>query len=375
MPKRLSDEQITFNKPPSPELNIRAQETITSRPRGNSLFNWVRWYIAQEVIGTGKSDNTIIAVYQELQKFINYFYKHYPAGDYNDWTKQVTTAFISAMTKAKYTISSKRRTFAYLQAFASYMNAIGKVNFESHPTRGLSKLLAPSKDETEIEPESLRILSSGGKVIEEGRPVYELMKSAAIALTQAPRMKPSSLPYRDLAILTTLFYTGLRAHELCLLKMNNMNYADDGGIWFKNIKRKGDKEGSNSGLVYMRAAGVPYLNDYIEHERSIIIDKYKEAEKYIFLRYRGHKMERADIWYIIRDLAQAATSPDMRVKKYRIDAHPHSLRHERTYTLLQGGLSEVKTAAHLGHKSTKYIARYSKRSQKTMSEEIERLPE
>jgi len=338
------------------------------------LFNWVRWYIAQEVIGTGKSDNTVSAVYQELQKFINYFYKHYPAGDFNDWTKQVTSDFIDTLTEAKYSINSMRRTYAYVQAFAGYMNAIGKVNFESHPTRG-KKLIESAKEEDENEPETLRIVSEGGKVIDEGRPVYELMKSAAIALTQAPRLKPSSLPYRDLAILTTLFYTGLRAHELCLLQMSNMDYADDGGIWLKKIKRKGDKKGRRSGQVYVRATGVPYLEDYIKHERSKILVKYLKAEKFIFLRYRGDKMERADIWSIVRDLAKAATSPEMQAKRYRIDAHPHSLRHERAYTLLEGGLSETKTAKHLGHKSTKYIARYSKRSQKTMEEEIESLPD
>ncbi len=375
MPKRLSDEQKAFNKIISPEMDLRTQEDITAKPKGNSLFNWVRWFITQEVIGTGKSDNTVSAVYQELQKFINYFYKRFPAGDYNDWTRQVTIAFIKAMTKAKYTMSSKRRTFAYVQAFASYMNAIGKVNYESHPTRGTSKFLAPDKKEDDNEPESLRILSKGGTVIDEGRPVYELMKSAAMALTKSPRLKPSSLPYRDLAILTTLYYTGLRAHEICLLQMNNIDYANDGGIWFKNIKRKGDKEGDNTGQVYLRASGAPYLDDYIEHERSKILDDYKNAEQFIFLRYRGNKMERADIWSIIRDLAQAATSPEMRHKGYRIVAHPHSLRHERTYSLLQSGLSEVKTAKHLGHKSTKYIARYSQRSQKTMEEEIENLPD
>jgi integrase len=85
-------------------------------------------------------------------------------------------------------------------------------------------------------------------------------------------------------------------------------------------------------------------------------------------------MERADIWSIIREIALAALTPEMIAKKYQIEAHPHSLRHEITYKLLKDGLNETETARHLGHKSTRYIARYSKRSRETMETKLEELP-
>lgn len=86
-------------------------------------------------------------------------------------------------------------------------------------------------------------------------------------------------------------------------------------------------------------------------------------------------MSRADIWSIIRDLALATLTPEMVAKGYRIEAHPHSLRHEITYKLLEDGYTETETAHHLGHASTRYISRYSKRSKKTMASKMESLPD
>lgn len=373
MPKKLPKKQLTINTPPRPELDLRAHaEDLKKKPtRDKSLFTWVRWYIAQEVAGTGKSDNTVIAVYQELQKFINYFYKRFPAGNYADWTRQVTQAFIEALRDAKYGLNSIRRNLSYVKAFASYLNSIGMVNFESHPTRGL-KPIKPAKDEDEEEPESLRILTKGGRVVEEGQPVYKRMTDAATAMTTAPKKKPSALPFRDLAILTTLYYTGLRAHEICHLRMDQMKRSSKGGVWFSKIKRKGDP--NFTGRVYLRSDGVPYLEEYLRRERDTILDQHPRVEKYVFLRYRGTQMSRADIWDIIREISQAGLTPEMRAKGYRIEAHPHSLRHEITYDLLEKGLNETEVARHLGHKSTRYISRYSKRSKETMESKLENLP-
>jgi site-specific recombinase XerD len=374
MPKKLPDKQIAINTPPRPELDLRTQETdLKRKPSGDkSLFTWVRWYIAQEVTGTGKSENTVIAVHQELQKFINYFYKRFPAGDYTDWTRQVTQAFIKALRDAEYSLNSMRKTLSYVKAFASYLNSIGMVNFESHPTRGAATIKA-EKEEFAEEPQSLRILKKSGRVAEEGQPVYERMKKAAVARTREPKIKPSALPYRDLAILTTLYYTGLRAHELCLLKMKHIIPDEEGGIWFDKIKRKGDA--NFSGSVYMRKNGLPYLDEYFKRERDEVVDNHPRGENYVFLRYRGERLSRADIWSIIRDLALAALTPEMIAKGYRIEAHPHSLRHEITYKLLEDGYTETETAHHLGHASTRYISRYSKRSKKTMASKMESLPD
>jgi site-specific recombinase XerD len=372
MPKKLPQKQIALNTHPRPDLNLRAQEEyLKKRPtRDKTLSPWVRWYISQEVVGTGKSENTVIAVHQELQKFINYFYKRFPAGNYTNWTRQVTQAFIEALRDAKYSMNSMRRTYSYVRAFASYLNSIGMVNFESHPTRGV-KPIKPAKEEDEEEPVSLRILTKGGRVVEEGQPVYKRMKAAATAMLKGPKRKLFALPYRDLAILTTLYYTGLRATELCHLRMEQIKHSSKGGVWFSKIKRKGDP--NFTGRVYLKSDGVPYLEKYIAMERDAIMENFR-AEKYVFLRYRGDQMSRADIWDIIRNIAQAALTPEMIAKGYRIDAHPHSLRHEITYEMLEKGFKEHKVADHLGHTSTRYISRYSKRSKEAREVEIENLP-
>lgn len=370
MPKPLTKKQRLLNTPPRAELDLKLCPSNITRPTNDtSIIAWIHWYLTQEVFGTGKSAHTEAAARQELKKFVNYFYRRFPDGNYHNWTRQVTQDFINTLRSAQYSLNSIRQTITHVKAFSNYMSSIGMVNFESHPTRGL-KPLRPDKDADEEAPQSLRIISASGEIIEEGEPVYTRMLEAAIAATKTPPKRPSTLPYRDLAILTTLYYTGLRAHEICSLDIHHMRRADNQkGIWFSRIKRKGNQ--NLTGSAYLKSDGVPYLDNYLSIERTAIIARYPNASTHVFLRYRGTQMTRQDIWDIIRRLAEAALTPEMRKKGYRILAHPHSLRHEITYALIRAGKREPEIAQHLAQKSTRYILRYSRRSHKLIEDMME----
>jgi site-specific recombinase XerD len=140
---------------------------------------------------------------------------------------------------------------------------------------------------------------------------------------------------RDLAILITLFSTGLRVSELCSLNRNEIN-IDRGEV---AVKGKGGKVR----LVFLSDKAKQTIKDYIEKRSDvddalfIQIPKNARFDKYENLRLTPRSVQRL-------------------IKKYSIVAGivgkritPHILRHSFATDLLQNGADIRSVQALLGH--------------------------
>lgn len=137
--------------------------------------------------------------------------------------------------------------------------------------------------------------------------------------------------HRNLAIIETLYGSGLRVSELVGLKMSDI-HADEG---FMVITGKGNKQRL-----------VPVSGESLEQINLWLIDRNAYPVKpgcqdFLFLNRRGGQLSRVAVFNIIKDLAARAG-----IKK---TVSPHTLRHSFATHLIEGGANLRAVQAMLGH--------------------------
>lgn len=335
--------RFSFTTPTPPELNI-TNLSIDNQPSDTEqLLPWVLWYLKKEVVGIG-SIHTAEAKMLDLQKFINYFHYHNKEGGISSWDKPFTYAFIEKL-RDNYEVSTIKRIMATLSNFTRFLERKKAIDYDDNPVRGVK-----TPRSSPPTPKSLLMRSvENNRVISEGEEVFEKLMNAAQAMININQNK-RQWPYRNLAIISTLYYTGLRVSELCNLTYSQLEKDDiSGGYIFKDVICKGNKERD----VYLIAKGTSYLDDYIHRERANISGP-------LFTTFYGKKLTRQYVGKIIKKIAKAAqlSEKDTAI----IETSPHRFRHERAYKLLQGGLSVSDVAEELGHASIQYVGLYTRRS-------------
>ena len=151
---------------------------------------------------------------------------------------------------------------------------------------------------------------------------------------------------RNRAIMETLYGCGLRVSELINLEISKLYFDEQ----FIMVHGKGDKER----IVPISPQAIREIKDYLP-DRALLPVKRGE-ENILFLNRRGHRLTRVMIFYIIKQLAEAAG--------IRKEVSPHTLRHSFATHLLEGGANLRAIQQMLGHEdiSTTEIYRHIDRS-------------
>ena len=159
---------------------------------------------------------------------------------------------------------------------------------------------------------------------------------------------------RNRAMLEVLYGSGLRVSELCTLERRRV-FLDQG---YLIVEGKGSKER----MVPMSEASVEQIRLYLD-ERWQRGDKVKRGEEdYLFLNTRGAHLSRVMIFYIVRDIAEAAG--------IRKTISPHTLRHSFATHLLEGGANLRAIQQMLGHESISTTEIYLHLDNTRLREEI-----
>lgn len=158
------------------------------------------------------------------------------------------------------------------------------------------------------------------------------------ALLNAPDpSEPRGL--RDVAMLETLYATGLRVSELVGLRLGDLDF--DRGL--VRCRGKGRKER----LVPIGEAARERLLEYIEHGRPPLLRAAGERSRRsapsapLFVTHRGGTMSRQGFWKLLKRHAEAA-GIDKPIS-------PHKLRHSFATHLLAGGADLRSVQQMLGH--------------------------
>lgn len=360
-----------FNQDPLPHLDLRLTDEGTTKPpkphrTETSLIVWLRWYLHKLVRGGTSSWHTEAAKLNDLQKFINFYYDKHPSGDITLWNNELSKSFTSGLKKAEYGQSTIARTVASISHFGASLKGWKCEAFEPDVIKAFA-----TKAAKETKPATLQLIK-GNKLLAEGEPVFKLMAMIAekIALQNTSKKKR---PYRDVAILYFLYYTGVRAEELCNIDIQQMTlFNKTGDAAFSDVVGKGGYERT----VFLRDIPLDKLFRYFDKERR----GHRRGPLFQSSR-QGHRMQRQIIWEIVDQIRTAtqqylmedANAPANWVGA-EIKAHPHTFRHERSYALVQSpDMSESEAAEELGHRSTRQIMRYIKRSEQARFDKLRKI--
>ena len=172
---------------------------------------------------------------------------------------------------------------------------------------------------------------------------------------------------RNLFLLQMLLETGMRADEIRLLKLNQI---DETCTWIKNVRTKGRRFRN----VYLSSTLRKNLKVYLEERLAVLKKSYGDITiaqsrlHPLFISTYGAKPGQPDtffmgsktLWRAIRGL-----SKDTKL-------HPHLLRHTFALDLLESSNDIRLVAQALGHSDVRVTMRYTERRDKEVAEAVEK---
>jgi len=151
-------------------------------------------------------------------------------------------------------------------------------------------------------------------------------------VAQIDLTKPEGV--RNKAIVETMFSCGLRVSETTNLKISNISFDE----MYVKVTGKGNKER----LVPISGSALTIIKLYQDAVRNA--QKVKPGyNDILFLNRNGGQLSRVMIFYILKDLAQAAG-----ITK---NISPHTLRHSFATSLVEAGADLRAVQQMLGHES------------------------
>lgn len=179
--------------------------------------------------------------------------------------------------------------------------------------------------------------------------------------------KDSFIRFRNKTLLEFLLDTGLRAEEVRLLRMNQI---DDSLEWIENVRTKGRRYRN----VYITSEMRPTLKNYLEERTKIMQKFYPKFSKHLDRTHPlfistydavpgkpdSFLMGSKSIWRAINELSRDTP------------LHPHLLRHSYAHDLLSNSKDIRLVAQALGHSDVRITMRYTERSDHEIAEALEK---
>lgn len=262
-------------------------------------------YLDHVKLERGLSRNTVEAYARDLRDFRQWVEREAPDG-------------------LDVTRLEPRHLFAYVVALASRL-AVRSQARHVVALRGLFRHLRAERHLTRNPTEDLELPKLGRKL------PSVLSLDEVERLLEAPRATEGPRGLRDLAMMQTLYATGLRVSELCKLRLADVNLERE----FVSTLGKGKKQR----LVPLGERAVARVREYLTGARPAF-DRGRNHPA-LFLTHHGRPMSRQGFWKLLRGYAIAAG-----IHKH---LSPHTLRHSFATHLLERGADLRAVQAMLGH--------------------------
>jgi type 1 fimbriae regulatory protein FimB len=157
-------------------------------------------------------------------------------------------------------------------------------------------------------------------------------------------LKVSSESKRNHAMILLAYQHGLRASEVCGLKLKDLDFKNE-KITIRRLKGSLETTQSMSNVT-----GQPLLSE-LRVLKAWLAER-NDASDFVFTSQKGGKLDRTQFFRIFQDVAERADIPvDLR--------HPHCLKHSLGFTLVEAGAHMAVIKQALGHKSMQSTAVYA----------------
>ena len=262
----------------------------------------------------GFSNNTIAAYRNDLVQFIGYLADppledHLaPVEDWHYLTGEHLGAYLLHLRSRDYAPSTVARKTAAIKSFVSYLLSQGVMRGD--PAAAMS---APRVE----------------KYVPKAMTLSEVQLLISEPSKKAQEHHPEAI--RDVAMLETLYSTGMRVSELVALDVEDLD-VERGLITCTG-------KGGRRRLVPLRPSALQAVSAYLTSSRPRLETGETDS---LFVNHRGKRLTRQGFWLILKTYAHRAGIKDIT---------PHTLRHSFAAHALRGGqdLRDVQQA--LGHVS------------------------
>jgi integrase/recombinase XerD len=262
----------------------------------------------------GFSSNTIAAYRNDLTQFVEYLQSppeedhQAPIESWQELTELHLNRYLLHLHERQYKAATVARKTAAIKSFCHYLEQEGITR--SDPSADMTSPKVEKYVPRAITPEEVdRLLAQPGKKRE----------------TNGPEAS------RDLAMLETLYSTGMRVSELVSMNLGDLDLD-------RGVVRCSGKAGRQR-FVPIRPSAVAALSTYLAEGRPALADIDVEA---VFLNHRGSRLTRQGFWLILKSYAQQAGIGDIT---------PHTLRHSFATHALRHGAELRDVQQMLGHVS------------------------
>lgn len=165
---------------------------------------------------------------------------------------------------------------------------------------------------------------------------------------------------RNLALLSLLYESGARVHELVDLTPSSLRLDNPALV---RLHGKGDK----TRVVPLMGQQVEILSTYLEENR---LNMPSQSGRPLFFNSSGGKLTCSGVTHILKTYAAISriVHPELIPKQIS----PHVIRHSKAMHLLQAGVNLVYVRDYLGHVSIKTTEIYARADSKLKRESIEK---
>ena len=182
---------------------------------------------------------------------------------------------------------------------------------------------------------------------------HALYKEQVRQILEDNRKRTDELMLRDQAILSTLYFTGMRASELVNLTRQSLSLPSH----FIRVIGKGNKER----IVPITDECKKDLERYINESRPILQARGKAITSDLFLNNKGDKLTTRGLEYILDEIEEKTGN--------FVGLHPHILRHSYATHLLENGADLRLIQELLGHASINATQVYTHVTEEAMKSE------
>jgi type 1 fimbriae regulatory protein FimB len=167
-----------------------------------------------------------------------------------------------------------------------------------------------------------------------------LEPNEVLSVLKAARSKGA----REWAMILLAYKHGLRASEICNLRLDDLDLKDCTIV----VKRLKGSLRTTQTLTDHR--GEPLLNE-IKAIREWLRNRRNDGSDFVFTSQKGGRLDRSQIFRLFRAIAAVAGLPQEK-------QHPHTLKHSLASHLVGANVNLALVRQQLGHKSIGSTMRY-----------------
>lgn len=340
-----------------------------------SFATWMRQYQYLAVTGV-RSPTVAQKIALHLERFQQFFYRRYGHERLATCLKRDVLAWQTALRAEGLAPATVNNHLASLSAFTTWVAAQAPNFFAAgDPAKGISALGLPPLEPRTLTIEQVRSLKS----VCDRLPRFQQLKGRRWQPHDpSVPVRAISRPWRDRAIVFVLLSTGVRREELVRLNLDQLTPHTPDALRSARRARltRVQGKGKTERMVFLSVDARLALADYLEHERPRDVTPTATA---LFLSAAGRAARGADgrlspraINLLLEHIGQWHDADVRDPTRHVAPLRPHDLRHTFAFHLAQvTGADAYELERRLGHRSQRYIQRYTNPPEHVAAQYIE----